>query len=322
MRLERYIAGWIPRFSCKADVSMIATATLPVSLADPRCTTRPPSLAALSKVFRPLSRQRQELRALWAIVAEYQPQPPPYVWWHLARFVKTFRFLSPLVERPRRWLDISSDPWFCLLASKRFKGVDLVPTAMKEEHVHFRKDTGSDEYRYHALPMEIEPTTNSFSVDGTFDLVSAFEVLEHLQFHPAPFLQGLNNALNLGGRVVLTSPNGASWTIINQLLNGACPLQTYRFGGEMCHRAEYTTWEVQTLLESAGFQIERIQTQNMYVADGFGWRSSLLWLGTLLWHGATLQALRVRNLLLRSGSTMLVSAKKIGPCRLEKVVRV
>src|SRR5579862_8064011 len=98
---------------------MLATATELACLPDSRCTTMPPTLAALRTLFPAYSSQRRELNALWAIVAAYQPQPPPYVWWHLTRFVKTFRFLTPLVEGARRWLDISSDPWFCLLASKQ-----------------------------------------------------------------------------------------------------------------------------------------------------------------------------------------------------------
>jgi SAM-dependent methyltransferase len=299
---------------------MAATAIGITSQPDPRTTTRSPSLAELRRLFAPFSKGTQDLADYWKSLKGVQPGAPDYVWWHLARFVKTLHFLTPLMAGIKEWLDVGSDPWFCLLGERKFPGVKLVPTAMTEESQAFHDENGKD-HVYHPLPLVID-STDSFSAPGNYDMVTAFEVLEHLPFHPAPFFAGLNRALRNGGKVVLSTPNGSSWTTMNLLLDGACPYQTYRFGGPMTHRAEYTIWEVKTLLESSGFRVERIRTCNMYPNDCVGLRAWAMWLCAVMWHAASFQVLRVRNLLLRSGSTMLVYATKVGACDPADVVRV
>jgi SAM-dependent methyltransferase len=290
--------------------------------ADPKCTTRKPAYAELSRVFYPYSKSQSDLRRFCECLESHTPQPPPYVWWHVARLVTTFQFLAPLVKTGHRWLDISSDPWFCLLAAKEFKGAELVPTAFRCESLPLWSENGETAYAYEPRPLVVSPDSTDFAVGQDFDLVTAFELLEHLQFHPAPFLCGLNNALRLGGRVLLSTPNGTSWGSVNALLEGGAALQTYRFGGDMTHRAEYSTWEIKILLESAGFKVESIHTRNVYPTDQLGVLANLLWLGLVGWHGLTLQAKRVRNLLFRAGSTMFVCARKVGPCDVSKVVRI
>jgi SAM-dependent methyltransferase len=234
--------------------------------------------------------------------------------WHLPRFVKTFSVLETIVLPRQRWLDVSSDPWFCLLARQELRGPDITPTALEAEEITFHSGSGEASYHYQALPLEIRPDTTTFGLGDNYDLVTAFEVLEHIQFHPAPFLAGVNQALRVGGRLVLTTPNASSWFALNRMLDGGCTYQTYQFGGPMTHRKEYTTWETKRLLETAGFQVDSIATFNCYPNDRIGLRSTLLWLGMLLWHAATLQAVRTRNLLVRSGTTQIVVATKTGPC--------
>src|SRR4051794_20906347 len=103
-----------------------------------------------------------------------------------------------------------------------------------------------------------------FRLGTNHDVVTAFEVLENLPQHPGSFLAGLNDALRVGGRLVLTTPNITSWTAIDRLYMGVTPYETNQFGDHLSHRKEYTPWEVKWLLESAGFRVDKIKTFNAY----------------------------------------------------------
>jgi hypothetical protein len=277
--------------------------------------TRAPSLEELSRLFGPLSRGGAMLRRCYRILDDFNPRPPAYVYWHLARYVKTLCACDTYQQPGQRWLDISSDPWFCLLAHELFGKASIVPTAMGEgEDIHFLREADGAEYHYAPLQLELREGVNRFPVGSDYDVVTAFEVIEHLQFHPGSFLAGISNALRDGGRLVLTTPNVASWSVITRLIYGQAPHQTVQYGGPMDHRREYTTYEMKLLLGSAGFRLDRVITFNCYVNDVMGLFSALLWLGVLSWHAVTLQAVPVRNLLTRAGSTMLVEATKVGPC--------
>ncbi len=75
-------------------------------------------------------------------------------------------------------------------------GVDVSPTSIAEArrrhpHLRFEQVDGS------TLPFE----------DASFDLVTSFQVIEHVADVP-PFLSEIDRVLRPGGRAVLTTPNG------------------------------------------------------------------------------------------------------------------
>ena len=289
------------------------TATRPVESASPPAVPqgRVPPLGELAKLFPTFSAGRQMLRRCHATLQRYDPPAPRYVYWHLARFVKTIQFLADIAKRGMRWLDLSSDPWFCLLARAEL-GVAPVPTGYSQGAIEFICD-GSASYRYEPTPLEIREEDSRYAVGSGFDLVTAFELVEHLPFHPVPFLVAANRALRDGGRMVISTPNITSWTAISRLLDGDAPYQTPHFAGPMSHVKEYTPWELGELLEQSGFRVDAIHTFNRYPDDRRGVRSTAFYAATLLWHVVALQPRRVRNLMFRSGSTMLLVATKVAP---------
>ncbi len=284
--------------------------------------TEAPDPRKLAGLFPPFSKGRRALTEHRAILNRFSPAAPPYVSWNLARYTKTLGLLSNFLSAGNRWLDISSDPWFCLLANQRFPGVDLTSTALTTEEVDFREASGGGCYRHTPVALELSEKTTEFRVGTGYDEVTAFEVIEHLQFHPTPFLMGVSDALRDGGKLILTTPNVASWSVIYRLFRGQPPHQTRAYGGPMDHRKEYTVHEMKLLLNSAGFRVDYIRTFNCYTNDRLGVLANALYLGVLGWHAATLRAVPVRNLLFRSGSTMLIAATKVGPCQPSEVIEV
>jgi SAM-dependent methyltransferase len=284
--------------------------------------SRIPDVRELAGLFPPLSAGRARLHRAHRILEKFQPAAPPYVYWHLARYVHTLGGLVGVVRPGSRWLDISSDPWFCLLARKELGLADeLVATGYDPGAIDFHDGNG-ERYPFVAQQLRLSADDTTFPTGDELDVVSAFEVIEHLQFHPAPFLAACSNALRAGGRLVLTTPNVASWSTIKRLFNGAKPHMTGQYGGPMDHRKEYTTWELQRVLEAAGFRVDRLSTFDGYPNDRKGLRDGALWLGTLAWHAASLRPVRVRNQLLRGGSTMMIVATKRAPCDPREVAAV
>ena len=282
-----------------------------------------PAIGKLLRLFSRFSRGRRRLGYYCRVLVSYSPAAPPYVFWHLARFTKTLLCIEGLVEKGIRWLDVSSDPWFWLLARLEFDLADITPTSLNEEVIRFVGKEPLPTQEYVPCCLSIGPDLPvAVPGDRQYDMVTAFEVLEHFRFHPAPFLVFANKALRPGGHLVVSTPNVASWTTVNRLLDGAAPYGTSQFGGEMCHYKEYTPWEVKRLLETSGFVVRQIRTFDCYPNDPVGILSSLLRTACVAWHVLTLRPVRVRNLVLRSGSVMLVIATKVRECDPRHIARL
>ena len=281
-----------------------------------------PTFAALRRILSPWSSAKQLFDRCVERINEHTPAPPPYVAWNLARFALSIEFLSTVVRGKMLWLDIGSDPWFCLLAKCELGASGIIPTGYDVAEVQFRTADGAPVYQFESVQLRIAAGLEHFEGIDDLELLTAFEVFEHLPEHPAGFLCAANGALKLGGRLVISTPNIASWSSIERLLDGATPHMTPLYGGPMDHRKEYTVWEVKQLLSAAGFRIERICTHDVYTNERRTVRSAILRAGHMAWHAVSIQPKRLRNLLRFSGSTMFVDAVKIAECDMKAVAGI
>jgi glycosyltransferase involved in cell wall biosynthesis/SAM-dependent methyltransferase len=104
--------------------------------------------------------------------------------------------------------------------------------------------------------------------DESFDTVLCCELLEHLTADPMHMMSEIARVLKPGGRLLLTTPNIASYRALHAILNGYHPgfFPAYilpRKEGEEAearHNREYTAKEVQQLFWEAGFEVERLET--------------------------------------------------------------
>ncbi len=103
--------------------------------------------------------------------------------------------------------------------------------------------------------------------DGSFGLVLFCEILEHLVEDPVAVLTEINRVTELGGHLVLTTPNVARAENVARLLNGDNLYDPYSgFGPYGRHNREYTLDELRQLLAFTGFDVEC-----GYSADGHPW---------------------------------------------------
>lgn len=164
-------------------------------------------------------------------------------WWYIGRR----RILSAFVEeicrevkdRRPRILDVGCGTGANLIMLSKYgdaEGVDV-----SEDALAFCRERGLDKVRLGAgeeLPYE----------DGTFDLVTAFDVVEHMDDDLAG-LKEMRRVLRPGGRVLLFVPTFMFlWGLQDEVSN---------------HRRRYRLPQLAGVLEAAGFEIERTTYANI-----------------------------------------------------------
>ncbi len=93
--------------------------------------------------------------------------------------------------------------------------------------------------------------------DGSIDAVVMMEILEHFGLDPMHALIEANRVLKHRGRLVLTTPNAASWKNLRRLVDGRSPYIGQEFSGFSSnrHNRVYDNFELAAMLENAGFAV-------------------------------------------------------------------
>ncbi len=164
-------------------------------------------------------------------------------WWHIGRRKILAGFVAEIcravIDRRARILDVGCGTGANLLMLSKYgdaEGVDV-----SEDALAFCRERGLDKVKLGAaeeLPYD----------DGTFDLVTAFDVVEHLDDDLAG-LSEMRRVLRPGGRVLLFVPTFMFlWGLQDDVSN---------------HRRRYRLSQLRRVLEQAGFEIERTTYANI-----------------------------------------------------------
>jgi SAM-dependent methyltransferase len=164
-------------------------------------------------------------------------------WWYTGRRKILASFLEDIcrrvTDRRPRILDVGCGTGANLLMLSQYgdaEGVDV-----SEDALAFCRERGLEKVKLGAaekLPYD----------DGTFDLVTALDVIEHLDNDLAG-LREMRRVLRPGGRVLLFVPTFMFlWGLQDDVSN---------------HRRRYRLPELRRVLEQAGFEIERTTYANI-----------------------------------------------------------
>ena len=164
-------------------------------------------------------------------------------WWHIGRRRILADFVSEIcsrvTDRKPRILDVGCGTGANLLMLSKYgeaEGVDI-----SEDALAFCRERGLDKVKLGAgeeLPYE----------DDTFDLVTAFDVVEHMDDDLAG-LKEMRRVLRPGGHVLIFVPTFMFlWGLQDDVSN---------------HRRRYRLPELRRVLEKAGFEIERSTYANI-----------------------------------------------------------
>ena len=164
-------------------------------------------------------------------------------WWYTGRRKILTSFVEDIcrrvTDRRPRILDVGCGTGANLLMLSHYgdaEGVDI-----SEDALAFCREHGLEKVKLGAgeeLPYD----------DGTFDLVTALDVVEHMDDDLAG-LREMRRVLRPGGRVLLFVPTFMFlWGVQDDVSN---------------HRRRYRLPELQRVLEQAGFEIERMTYANI-----------------------------------------------------------
>jgi len=164
-------------------------------------------------------------------------------WWHTGRRTILASFVAELcsqvTDRRPRILDVGCGTGANLLMLSKYgdaEGVDV-----SEDALAFCRERGLQSVKLGAgeeLPYE----------GGTFDLVTAFDVVEHMDDDLAG-VKEMRRVLRPGGRVLIFVPAFMFlWGLQDDVSN---------------HRRRYRMSELRRVLEQAGFEVERTSYANI-----------------------------------------------------------
>ncbi|HJU94044.1 MAG TPA: methyltransferase domain-containing protein [Pyrinomonadaceae bacterium] len=164
-------------------------------------------------------------------------------WWHIGRRKILASFVEDIcrrvTDRRPRILDVGCGTGANLIMLSKYgdaEGVDI-----SEDALAFCRERGLDKVRLgagEALPYE----------DATFDLVTAFDVVEHMDDDLAG-LSEMQRVLRPGGRALLFVPTFMFlWGVQDDVSH---------------HRRRYRLPHLRRVLEQAGFEIERTTYANI-----------------------------------------------------------
>ena len=105
------------------------------------------------------------------------------------------------------------------------------------------------------------------AADETYDIILCTEVIEHMEQDPMFLFSEVNRLLKTNGLLLVTTPNIHSSRNITKMLSGADPyfyMQYRSSGSRDRHNYEYSVLTLSNVVSSAGFNVEKIWTEDTF----------------------------------------------------------
>jgi SAM-dependent methyltransferase len=135
---------------------------------------------------------------------------------HLRRLIRTLEKLSPLFDKNPSVLDIGGFGELLLILRKFYGLTSVHGVSLEGNAFGYRDgrllsyDDSNLEYSIRIDACDVERARLQHD-SNSLDIVTCFEVLEHLRYDPMFMLLEIYRVLRHGGILVLSTPNASSW---------------------------------------------------------------------------------------------------------------
>jgi SAM-dependent methyltransferase len=191
--------------------------------------------------------------------------------------IERFRITLSLVDQilsKGRVLELGSNPYFITRLLLR-RGLDVTSAnwfgdpALGPRSVQVVSGTRTGERHVFEFDhFNVESDTFPYP-DGEFDLVLCCEILEHLPHDPVHMLAEIHRVLRRDtGRLLLTTPNPVRVDNLSRMLRGDNVYEELSgYGAYGRHNREYTTAELDKLLQECGYADVRVFAMDIHPHD-------------------------------------------------------
>jgi SAM-dependent methyltransferase len=200
------------------------------------------------------------------------PKEIAYLKTHMRRLVSTLQRIPPAQSSADRLLELGSRSPIAPAIRKysgyhEVFGADVWDSEEKSIRKTVKQKDGTDSCTFEVHNFNVERDPFPYP-DNFFRAVLCCELIEHLQSDPMHMLWECNRVLAKGGYLILTTPNITCARAIEALLFGCVPYlyPQYNINDLMDqHRREYAPLEIGEMLAAAGFTVEALETQDVWL---------------------------------------------------------
>jgi SAM-dependent methyltransferase len=253
------------------------------------------------------------------------PRPNHYFRWHLPRLLTTIEVLNaaPALSANQSVLDLSCFPPYSLLLEKyTFPGATWMRTAYSAGVERF--SVGKETHSVKTLAVDLNKEALPLDA-GCFDMVLFTETIEHILIHPQLVLREINRVLRVGGCVLISTPNVASWKKIKGMTDGNWNYDSPTFGNSWGHRFEYSPYQMRSVLRATGFSKVKEVFRDVYFDDPQGVTQAVQFWVTVTGKVVTGEIRRAAKMVLQAGSGMFLlwrKERKIEPNESDDLVSI
>jgi SAM-dependent methyltransferase len=202
------------------------------------------------------------------------PWEEHYLEYHAARYLDTLKILGP--SQGETLLDVGAFPGHLTLAAHHL-GYKVQGLTGRAESIPSLQMI-IDRLEHQGIPLllaDVESEPFPFP-DGSFDVILASEIIEHLHFNPYRLLRESYRVLKPGGRILITTPNLNRWENILRLIQGRTihsPLAG-RFDESFSsilsarHVREYSAGDISYMLEDQNKEVFQFDEVSVHYSKG------------------------------------------------------
>jgi SAM-dependent methyltransferase len=200
------------------------------------------------------------------------PKEVAYFKTHMRRLVSTLQRIPPAQSSADRLLELGSRSPLAPAIRKysgynEIFGADVWDSEERLIRKTVRQKNETDSYTFEVRNFNVERDPFPYP-DNFFRVVLCCELIEHLRRDPMHMLWECNRVLAEGGYLILTTPNITSARAVEAVLLGCTPyLYSHYNINEVLdqHRREYAPCEIGEALAAAGFTVDELETQDVWL---------------------------------------------------------